>query len=119
MRALIVKVALCLAVFGLTFYYAIEKQNELTRMRMQIPELAKQVKRLQEENTRLQYQIDVFASPQHLQELLSQNEYAHLKHPYSRNIIALTAGQAVKGPEPETIAARNSSRLPLATGAHP
>ena len=118
MKFLLIKVALCLAVFGVCFYRSIDKQNTLTRMRMQIPRLSKELKSFQEENLKLQYEIDAFASPQHLLELARQDGYAHLKHPYANQVMALAAGPAVKVPEPETTSTTINPRLPLATGAH-
>lgn len=118
MKALIVKVGLCLFAFGICLYQSIDKVNTLTHLQMQIPMLAKELKLLQEENTKLQYEIDAFASPQHLLELLRQDAYAHLKHPYASQVTALASGPSLEVKQPEKSPIPINPRLPLATGAH-
>ncbi len=83
---------LCIAIAGMTLYAYIDKQNELTELRLAIPVLAKEVKELQEENIRLRYEIDRFESPIHLMELMRKPEYSHLKFPYHSQQIFLPKG---------------------------
>jgi len=78
----IVRLFLCLGAAGLTLLAYIEKQNELTELRLAIPALAKELKSIEEENTRLTYEIERFESPVHLMELMRKPEYSHLKYPY-------------------------------------
>lgn len=118
MRSLLFKAFICLFVFGFCLYNTIDKQNTLTRMRMQIPLLAKQLKEIQEENTRLQYAIDAFESPQHLLELSCQNAYAHLKHPLNSEVSACLAGTAIKPGNQEKVPLPHQPRLSLASGVH-
>lgn len=75
------QVLICIFVAGLTLYFYIERQNELTELRLTIPALAKEVKQIQEENTRLRYEIEQFESPIHLMELARKPEFSYLKYP--------------------------------------
>jgi len=75
------RVLLCVFIGGATLYAYVNKQNQLTRMRLEIPPLEKEVKRLREKNRQLKYEVDQFENPVHLIELLNKPEFAHLKHP--------------------------------------
>ena len=81
-RSLVLRILICILAAGVTILAYIEKQNELTELRVAIPSIAKEVKVLQEENTRLKYEVDQFESPIHLMELMSKPEFSHLKFPY-------------------------------------
>lgn len=79
----------------MTLFGYIEKQNDLTELRLAIPALAKEVKSLQEENIRLTYEIEHFESPIHLMELMRKPEFSHLKYPYLNDEIFLPQGIAL------------------------
>lgn len=81
-RSLVPRVLVCILAAGVTILAYIEKQNELTELRVAIPSIEKEVKELQEENIRLKYAVDRFESPIHLMELMNKPEYSHLKFPY-------------------------------------
>lgn len=83
------RIFVCIFAAGLTLFGYIEKQNELTELRLAIPTLDKEVKSLQEENTRLAYEIAHFESPAHLMELMRKPEYSHLRFPYVNEEIFL------------------------------
>jgi hypothetical protein len=85
----LVSVLICIAIAWGTLYRYIEKQNELTELRLAIPALSKEVKALHEENQRLKYEIDQFESPIHLMELARKPEFSHLKYPTVREIVVL------------------------------
>lgn len=80
---------LCIFIAGITLFAYIDKQNELTELRLALPALAKNVKSLQEENRRLKYEIESFESPIHLMELMRKPEFGHLKYPYVKDEIFL------------------------------
>lgn len=86
---LLVRIFVCIVGVGLLLYAYIDKQNALTELRLQIPQIAKEVKSIQDENHRLEYEIDRFESPIHLMELSRKPEFGHFKYPYSRDIISL------------------------------
>jgi hypothetical protein len=68
-----------------------------TELKIQLPELEKELAKIQEENKRLQYQIDHFEQPAHLIELAHRPEFSHLKHPVLREI--LTVPEAIASNE--------------------
>lgn len=90
-RHLILSIKICICIFfaGLALYAHINKNNELTAIQLAIPQLEKEVKKLQKNNERLQYEIDQFESPLHLMELLRKPEFSHLKYPYTDDVIIL------------------------------
>jgi hypothetical protein len=73
-----------------------EKQNALTRLRLQIPIVTKDIRALKEANTHLQYEIELFESPEHLLELSRRCEFSHLKHPLLKDIVSLPEGVALQ-----------------------
>lgn len=72
----------CTLAAGITLFFHIENQNGVTKLRLAIPQLAKEVADIREENVRLQYAIDTFENPVHLYELLKDPSYSHLKTSY-------------------------------------
>ena len=87
--ALYRKLFICLIILGLTLYAFIVKGNQVTEMRLAVPALAKKVRMLQEENSRLEYEIEQFENPIHLMELKMKPELSHLKFPYIEELITL------------------------------
>lgn len=100
----IARILICIAVAWLTMYLYIEKQNELTELRVALPMLSKEVKALSEENRRLKYEIEQFESPVHLMELARKPEFSHLKYPTVNQIVVLE--------EPSKEPSKESSREP-------
>jgi len=116
-RGILSRILVCITFFGLLLYSYVDRQNDVTRLRLEIPQLAKEIKDLREENTRLQYEIELFESPQNLMQLASHSEFAHLKHPMVKEIVTMDEGLALqisteeKG-EPLPV----KPKLPLAVG---
>jgi hypothetical protein len=119
MNSTLIRSLLCVAVAGFLLYSYLHHQNEVTRKRLAIPMLLTEIKNLKEINTSLQYEIDLFESPEHLMELASHSEYSHLKQPLLKEILALQAGDPVQPQADEVIGAKSGSRsrLTLALGA--
>lgn len=84
-----VQILLCIFAAGIALYAYIDKQNDLTELRLVIPTLGKEVKRIQKENIRLQYEVDRFESPIHLMELLRKPEFSHLKYPHVDDVVVI------------------------------
>lgn len=76
-------------VAGSVLYAYIQNQNELTLLRMAIPGVVKEVRIIQEQNVRLKYKIDSFENPTYLMELAQKPEFAHLKHPYTKDLMLI------------------------------
>lgn len=92
----LIRILLCIGACAGFLYLYVDKQNALTQRRLEIPVLAKEIKDLQEENIRLQYEIDLFESPEHLMELSRHSEYSHLKHPMLKEIVTMQQGLALQ-----------------------
>ncbi|MBA3958113.1 MAG: hypothetical protein H0X51_06955 [Parachlamydiaceae bacterium] len=92
MNAIPLKIFFCITFAAIVLYIYIDKQNDLTELRLEIPALEKEVKRLQEHNTKLKYEINQFESPIHLMELAHKPEFGHLRYPYTDKIITLPQG---------------------------
>lgn len=80
--------AACAIVGGALILY-IDRLNELTRLRLEIPLHQRELKMLQEENERMRYEIDQFESPLYLMELLKKPEFSHLKFPRENEVIVI------------------------------
>jgi hypothetical protein len=89
MKGLLIKLAMCLTVFGLCLYSYLDMQNELTQLKIQLPEIEKDLRLVREESRRLSYEIDQLESPARLIELAHHPEYSHLKHPLLREILTV------------------------------
>lgn len=106
----------CLFLSMTLLFLYVDKQNDLTELQLKIPALAKQVRALEEENTRLQYHLEQFENPHHLMQLMALSEYSHLKYPVLPSILQFQEGLALNLPKVnETVF---SYKLPVLIGAH-
>ncbi len=85
-----IRIFICIVVFGAVLYAFIDKQNKITKLRMEIPVLASQLQSIEQENTRLRYEIDKLESPERLLEVSKHPEYRHLKHANQDQVIELS-----------------------------
>jgi hypothetical protein len=92
----LIRILICIGTCGGFLYSYVDKQNAVTRRRLEIPVLAKEIKDLKEKNSRLQYEIELFESPEHLIELARRSEYGHLKHPMLKEIMTMQQGLALQ-----------------------
>ncbi len=117
-KGLIWQVFFCLALSGACWFSYLEKQNALTELRIYVPKLVKEIKEIEQENTRLSYQIDQFENPDHLMRLAAEPRFSHLKHPLHKEILVLQDAIALQLPvlaEKEPVSAQ--PKLTLAVGA--
>lgn len=84
-----VRIVFCIMMIVVFLYAYISKQNSITELRLQIPGISKEQQAIQQENIRLQFEIDQFESPQHLMEMAGRPEFSHLKHPLLDEIIII------------------------------
>ncbi|MFY7843323.1 MAG: hypothetical protein ACOVOR_04835 [Rhabdochlamydiaceae bacterium] len=83
------RLSICsLAFFG-SLYLHIQKQNEVTDLRIQIPLVSKNLRELKEQNTRLKYEIDRLESPEKLFQYLQNPHFCHLQHPLEKEVVCL------------------------------
>lgn len=84
-----VRLLVAIVAVGTTVYGYIHKQNALTEIRLSIPTMQRDLKKIQDENIRLQYEIERFESPLHLMELGRKPEFGHLRYPSSKEVVVL------------------------------
>lgn len=98
-KNLLTKIGCLLLASGVCLYSYFNQQNELTQMKIRLPELEKKVRSVREEAGRLRYEVDRFENPTHLIEIAHSPEYSHLKHPLLKEIFTVS----------ESIVAQNGS----------
>lgn len=86
---LLIRINVCIIALGVFFFLYLDTQIEIMRLRLKVPQLAKELKVIQEENVRLKYQIDQFESPENLLYLSRKPQFSHLKQPNQDEIIIL------------------------------
>lgn len=90
-KSLFVVFLLCY-LFGLVYRY-IHIQNEITKLKFEIPRLVKQIQVIEQKNSLLQFKIDQFNNPLHLFELSREPSYSFLKYPLVKDVIELDANE--------------------------
>ena len=89
MKQFIMQIGVCFFVFGFCLYSYLDAQNDLTQLKMQLPQKQKEIDLVKEEIQRLSYQVDKFENPSNLIELAHKPEYRHLRHPVLREILTV------------------------------
>jgi len=85
----LIRLFICVFILGISLYSYINQHNHLTELRIQVPLLTKKLKSLEDENTRLMFEIEKFENPLNLMDLARKPQYGYLKHPYVSDIIHL------------------------------
>lgn len=80
---------ICTLAVAFCIYLYIDTRNGLTEVKLQIPEVEKELKELKESNQRLMFEIARFESPAHLMELSKKPEFSHLKPTFSKDWIRI------------------------------
>ncbi|MGD2169824.1 MAG: hypothetical protein PVI40_06250 [Chlamydiota bacterium] len=94
----IMRLSVCLLVFTICLFSYLYKQNDLTRLKMQVPKIHKQLQAINEEIRQLQYEIDQFENPARLMEMACHPDFNHLKHPLIKDIETIPEGVALSYP---------------------
>lgn len=95
-KRLMLQLGFCLTLISFCLYSYLNKQNELTQVKICLPQLEKDIKIVSEENCRLQYEIDRVENPMRLIELVHRPEFSNFKHPVMKEILSVPEGVAVK-----------------------
>lgn len=95
-RGLLLRLAFCLGVFSLCLFSYQSKQNDLTQLKIRLPQLEREICTIREETQRLQYEIDKVESPSRLIEIAHQPQFQHLKHPLMKEILTVPEGIALQ-----------------------
>lgn len=94
-KSLILKITICLFVFALCLFSYIEKQNELTSLKIKLPQVAMEIEDLQERIKKMKYEVDSFENPNYLMDLVRKPQFSHLKHPFVEDVLMLPEGIAL------------------------
>ncbi len=89
MKNLLIKLGVCLGLLAYCLYSYLNVQNDLTELKIKLPEVEGEIRQIQEESRRLSYEVEQFENPAHLIELSVSPEYAHLKHPLIKEILTV------------------------------
>lgn len=116
-RGLFIRILICILAFSICLYSYVDRQNDVTLLRLAIPTLAKEIRTIGEENAKLRYDIEQFESPQHLMELARQQRFSHLKHPLTKEVMMLQEGIALQLPAEDVTESLVRPRVSLAVGA--
>lgn len=79
----------CFCTFCFCLYSYLEVQNNLTRVKMLLPQKEREIHAIREEIRRLSYEVGSFENPTHLIELAHRPEFSHLKHPVLKEILTV------------------------------
>lgn len=112
MKAVLLRVLICIGGCGAFLYSYVDKQNAVTKRRLDIPVLSKEIKDIKEENTHLRYEIEIFESPEHLMELARHSEFSHLRHPMLKEVVSMQEGLALQVSSDEVVAEEKSAARP-------
>lgn len=112
------RIFLCILCLGFCLYSYLDMQNEITELRIRIPSLMSEVRRIQEENTHYQYEIERFENPENLMRLASESTYSHLKYPISNDVLTLQQ-QEVMPKEGRATKLRKQPTITFAAGGNP
>ena len=88
-KPLLLQIFLCAIFLGSTLYAYVKQQNDLTKIKIVLPKLMKEVQNICEENLGLRYQIECFENPKHLMEMAKRSEFSHLRYPVTDEIFVL------------------------------
>lgn len=91
----VIRLLCCLLILSVYFYLVIQKQNSVNYLSLQIPKLNKDLKTLEEENLKLQFEIDCFESPDHLMQLVKKEGFTHLRYPVVKDVVTVAEGVAL------------------------
>lgn len=95
MKEHLLRLGVCIGVFGFCLYSYLDAQNEMTHLKIRLPELEKEIRSIREESQRLSYRIDQFEDPSHLIELAHNPEFSHLRHPLLKEVLTVPEAFAV------------------------
>ncbi len=87
-----IKFLFCFVVISLYLHSYLEAHNEVTKLRMELPKLTKQLRNIEEENLRFRYEIESFESPDRLMALIRNQEFSHFHYPQDQEILTICEG---------------------------
>lgn len=85
-----IKCFLSLMIISFFAYKYIDTLNVVTSKRLEVPKLQKKLKKLEEENVRLHYEIDKLENPANLMRFSRKKEFNYLHYPAHNEVIFLS-----------------------------
>jgi len=117
-KGLFARIFVCILCLGFCLYSYLNLQNEITELRIKIPSLTSEVRRIQEENTRYRYEIERFEDPQNLMQLAKRSEFAHLRFPITSEVLTLQQAENILQ-EKDVIQPTKKPKITFASGGRP
>lgn len=119
-KGMFFRVLACILFLGVCVYSYLDLQNEITGLRIRIPHLSSEVRKIEEENMHLLYQIERFESPENLMNLAKLSEFAYLKYPTNQEVITLAQASPIDATLEKTpVEIRTKPTIRFATSANP
>ena len=119
-KGIFFRIIICIVFLGVCLYSYLDLQNEITELRIRIPHLSCEVRRIEEENTHLLYEIERFESPENLMHLAKQSEFAYMKYPTNQEVLTLIQADPLVGAQEKKVPElRKKPKITFATGANP
>lgn len=94
-RNILINLGFCVLIFSAFLFKYVDKLNYLTKLKLQLPKIEREIKDLFEKNTKLRYEIDKFENPNNLMELARKEQFSHLKHPLVKDVLKIKEGVAL------------------------
>ena len=93
------KILACFLIAALFLFLLIERNNKLTALRIEVPEMKRNLQTALQENERLSFEIEQFENPLHLMELSRRPEFRHLEFPKLDRVIMVYISSSEKAVE--------------------
>ena len=117
MTRFVLRFLLSVVFAGFALYSYLTEQNKCTELKMRLPKIAKEIDAIQQENAQLHYKIVCFESPDHLQALSKNREYAHLIFPYFQDVLTVKEGLALQWPSSDETTTPSKPKSSVVVGA--
>jgi CHAT domain-containing protein len=121
-KKFLIKMAVCILGCAAVGYEHIYELNQMTAMRIKIPQIQQEITLVNEEIDRLNYEFQIMENPEKLLHLAKHAEFSDLHFPLKEEILVLSQENAIK--EPTLLAKQEKSfkiqpfKLSVILGAH-
>ena len=119
-KGIFIRIFVCILFLGVCLYSYLDLQNEITGLRIRIPQVVSEVRHIEEENTHLLYKIEKFESPENLIRIAKQSAFSHLKFPIGHEVVTLRQPDPIRDLEEKVVTKhKKKPTITFATGANP
>lgn len=115
----LVKIFICIFCFGVSLYIYLDKLNSQSELKVQVPQIAKEIELIEQDLVNLNYQIESFKNPTHLLNLALRPEFGHLKFSRQSDVMLITPNIAKRANAPlenKLNSVHNKSLYPVVLG---